>query len=93
MLSINVYLETYVFSRFRFGYGSLGPTEARLLLIGLNLMAGLLTPLPFKFRGVEMTVFDLGGIAVTFIMLGLLLSRAMGNLKELAVDEPPNVVK
>jgi len=56
-------------------------------------MAGLLTPLPFKFRGVEMTVFDLGGIAVTFVMLGLLLSRAMGNLKELAVDEPPNVVK
>jgi len=93
MLSINVYLETYVFSRFRFGYGSLGPTEARLLLIGLNLMAGLLTPLPFKFRGVEMTVFDLGGIAVTFVMLGLLLSRALGNLKELAVDEPPNVVK
>ena len=93
MLSINVYLETYVFKRFRFGYGMLGPTEARIALLLLNLLAGGLTPLPFTFRGVEMTVFDIGGIAVTFVMLGLLLSRAMANLKELARDEPPNVVK
>jgi archaetidylinositol phosphate synthase len=93
MLSINVYLETYVFGRFKYGYGSLGPTEARIALIALNLLAGNWTPLPFTFRGVEMTLFDIGGIAVTFIMLGLLLRRAVQNLQELARDEPPNVVK
>src|SRR5882672_5971747 len=38
MLSINVYLETYVFARFRYGYGSLGPTEARIALLILNLL-------------------------------------------------------
>jgi len=93
MLSINVYLETYVFGRFKYGYGALGPTEARIALIALNLLAGNWTPLPFTFRGVEMTLFDIGGIAVTFIMLGLLLRRAVQNLQELARDEPPNVVK
>jgi archaetidylinositol phosphate synthase len=93
MLSINVYLETYIFGRFKYGYGSLGPTEARLVLLFLNLMAGTLTPLPFHLFGVEMTVFDIGGIVVTFVMLGLLLSRGIGNLRELARDEPPNVVK
>jgi archaetidylinositol phosphate synthase len=93
MLSINVYLETYIFGRFKYGYGSLGPTEARLALLLLNLLAGGLSPLPFHLFGVEMTAFDIGGIVVTFIMLGLLLSRGIGNLRELARDEPPNVVK
>ncbi len=93
MLSINVYLETYVFGRFSYGYGSLGPTEARVFLLALNLFAGAWTPLPFHLNGVAMTVFDIGGIAVSFIMLGLLLSRAMANLRELAIAEPANVVK
>lgn len=93
MLSINVYLETYIFGRFKYGYGSLGPTEARLALLLLNLLAGGLSPLPFRLFGVEMTAFDIGGIVVTFVMLGLLLSRGVRNLQELARDEPPNVVK
>ena len=93
MLSINVYLETYIFNRFKYGYGMLGPTEVRLVLLGLNLLAGGLSPLPFHLFGIEMTVFDIGGLVVTAIMLVLLLGRAKSNLDELARDEPPNVVK
>jgi phosphatidylglycerophosphate synthase len=93
MLSINVYLETYIFGRFRYGYGSLGPTEARIVLLALNLLAGTLSPLPFRLGGIEMTVFDVGGIVVTAIMLVLLFARGKTNLDELARDEPPNVVK
>jgi phosphatidylglycerophosphate synthase len=92
-LSINVYLETYIFGRFRYGYGVLGPTEARLALLFLNLLAGVLSPLPFTVRGVEMTLFDVGGIVVTGIMVVLLLGRAKKNLDDLAKEEPPNVVK
>src|SRR5215217_271458 len=36
-LSINTYLETQVFGVFSLGYGRVGPTEARLGLIALNL--------------------------------------------------------
>src|SRR5919112_476787 len=41
-LSINTYLETQVFGVFSLGYGRVGPTEARLGLIALNvaLLAG-----------------------------------------------------
>ena len=35
-LSINVYLESAVFGVFRLAYGCLGPTEARIILIGCN---------------------------------------------------------
>ena len=93
ILSINVYLETYIFGVFRYGYGVLGPTEARLLLITLNLVALFVSPLPFTLFGVRMTVFDIGGIVVTFVMIALLLRRAFRNLGELAKAEPPNVVK
>jgi len=93
ILSINVYLETYVFGVFRYGYGVLGPTEARLILIALNTIALSISPLPFTIGGVEMTVFDVGGMAITVVMLALLLWRARRNLAELARLEPPNVVK
>ncbi|MBM3496485.1 MAG: CDP-alcohol phosphatidyltransferase, partial [Armatimonadetes bacterium] len=36
VLSINVYLESQVLGDFRFGYGVVGPTETRLILIALN---------------------------------------------------------
>jgi len=93
VLSINVYLETYVFGRFRYGYGSLGPTEARIMLIVLNLLALTVSPLPFTIFGTRLTAFDIGGVAVGLLMFGLLLARAFKNLGELAKLEPPNVVK
>ena len=93
ILSINVYLETYVFGVFRYGYGVLGPTEARLLLIALNTTALFVSPLPFTLLGVGMTAFDVGGIAVTALMLGLLAWRAARNLRELGRLEPPNTVR
>ena len=33
ILSINVYLESFAFNRFSIGYGKIGPTEIRLILI------------------------------------------------------------
>jgi phosphatidylglycerophosphate synthase len=93
VLSINVYLETYVFGRFRYGYGVLGPTEARILLIALNVLALIVSPLPFTLFGVRMTAFDIGGMAIGLLMFGLLLTRAFRNLGELAKEEPANVVK
>lgn len=91
LLSINVYLETHVFGRFRLGHGVLGPTEARLLLIGLNLLVLFWKPLPFSIRGVDFTAFDVVGWAGAGAMLFLLLGRAGGNLRELAALEPPGV--
>ena len=41
MLSINTYLETYAFGVFTLGYGRLGPTEARLVLIAVNTLLAL----------------------------------------------------
>jgi archaetidylinositol phosphate synthase len=89
LLSINVYLETHVFDAFRFSYGNLGPTEVRLILIVLNTIAVTIGPLPFGILGFGATVFDIAGLAAALAMLGMLLLRAIRNLRTLARLEPP----
>jgi len=88
ILSINVYLETHVYGKFRYGYGILGPTEARLILICLNFVALLIGPIPFHVKGIGLTVFDVLGIAASLSMAGLLARRVFRNLADLARAEP-----
>jgi phosphatidylglycerophosphate synthase len=90
VLSINVYLESQVLGDFRFGYGVVGPTESRLILMGLNTAAALLGPVPFKVFGVGATVFDLAGVAAVGGMMLMLSRRVARNLGHLAKLEPAN---
>jgi archaetidylinositol phosphate synthase len=89
ILSINVYLETYVFDEFSFSYGRLGPTEVRVILIGLNTAAFIVGPGQFTLWGIGMTAFDVVGAMIAVAMLLMLLVRASGNLRKLAALEPP----
>jgi len=88
VLSINVYLETHAFGKFRYGYGVTGPTEARIILLALNLLALTIGPLPFHFVGRGVTVFDVLGVAAALSMAGMLMRRVLRNLRQLAQDEP-----
>jgi len=89
VLSINVYLETYVFGQFSFSYGRLGPTEVRLVLILLNTVAIGVGPVPFTLAGYGVTAFDVAGAAASAGMLALLSGRVVRNLRTLAAMEPP----
>jgi phosphatidylglycerophosphate synthase len=89
ILSINVYLESMAFGRFRLGYGYLGPTEIRAVLILLNTALALDLGLDFNILELNMTVFDLIGLGIAGVMIVLLAGRAFGNLRELAKEEPP----
>lgn len=88
ILSINVYLESYAFGRFSIGYGLVGPTEVRLILIGLNTAVALGAGLDFVVAELELTLFDVVGLAIAAAMIVLLLGRAASNLRELARKEP-----
>jgi archaetidylinositol phosphate synthase len=88
ILSINVYLESYAFGRFSIGYGFVGPTEVRLILIALNSVVALGAGLDFVFVDLELTVFDVIGLGIASTMIVLLVGRAWRNLRELAREEP-----
>src|SRR3954469_14805600 len=81
MLSINVYLESQAFGRFSIGYGKVGPTEVRLLLIALNTALALGAPLGFHIAGIGMTAFDVVGLGIAGLMATLLAGRAVKNLR------------
>jgi len=88
ILSINVYLESFAFNRFSIGYGYVGPTEIRLILIALNTVVALGAGLDFVVADVGLTVFDLIGLGIAGTMITLLVGRALRNLRELAKKEP-----
>src|SRR5882757_7411474 len=88
ILSINVYLESMAFGRFRLGYGFLGPTELRLVLSLLSTALAIDLGLDFHVLKLEVTVLDVIGLGIVAVMLTLLTVRVFGNLRELAEEEP-----
>lgn len=88
ILSINVYLESQAFGRFSIGYGRIGPTEIRLVLIALNTALVLGAGLDFGVGDLDLTVFDAIGLGIAAAMLAMLADRARRNLRELARAEP-----
>ena len=88
ILSINVYLESMAFGRFRLGYGLLGPTEIRVVLILLNTALALDLGLDFRLLKLDVTVLDVIGLGIVALMIALLSVRVFGNLRELAKEEP-----
>ena len=88
ILSINVYLESYALGRFSIGYGYLGPTEIRVVLIALNTALALGLGLDFEAFDLNVTVLDLVGLGIAGVMILLVLARGVRNLRDLAKDEP-----
>src|SRR5688500_8140650 len=80
ILSINTYLETHAFGTFTLGYGRLGPTEARVLLIGVNTALAL--------GVIQFGLLDVLGIGLVAAMAAALVVRAARNLKRLAELAP-----
>ena len=88
VLSINVYLETFAFGTFSLGYGRLGPTEGRIALIAVNVALALGAGLDFRFEGLGVSVLDVAVLGIAGVMVALLLTRTLRNLRRLAAQEP-----
>ena len=84
VLSINVYLESAALGVFRLGYGRLGPTETRIVLVIANALLALSRP-----GAVPVMIANGVAAALTLGMLALVAVRMARNLRELAQLEPP----
>ncbi|MFL5817346.1 MAG: CDP-alcohol phosphatidyltransferase family protein [Conexibacter sp.] len=88
ILSINVYLESQALGRFSIGYGKIGPTEVRVLLIALNTALALGLDMRFELLDTGLTGLDVVGVALALGMLLALVARAWRSLREIALEEP-----
>jgi len=84
VLSINLYLEAHVFGVFRLGYGRIGPTETRIVLVLANGLLVLVGSGP-----VVVAIATSAAAALGIGMLALVAARIGRNLGELARLEPP----
>jgi archaetidylinositol phosphate synthase len=88
VMSINTYLETQALGSFSIGYGRVGPTEVRLLLVALNTALALGFAPQVTILGVGLGLLDLAGLALVAGMALALGVRAARNLRALAALEP-----
>lgn len=86
VLSINVYLESTVFGIFKLSYGRIGPTEVRLILIGVNTTLALAATRAWSLD--PAVVANRVLVVVLLAMVGLLVLRFARNLSHLAKLEP-----
>jgi hypothetical protein len=87
-LSINTYLETQALGVFRLGYGRLGPTEARVALLGILVAIAFGAHGSLSLFGQTLTLLDVVGLGAAGARIVAGGARALTNLRVLALREP-----
>ncbi|MES2174295.1 MAG: CDP-alcohol phosphatidyltransferase family protein [Pseudomonadota bacterium] len=88
LLSIHAYLSARVLGEFKLSYLAAGPTELRLLLIGLTIAMMLLGYAPGWFGAVS--GFDLFVGVIGAILVLLFIGQTLTTAKRLALAERPS---
>jgi phosphatidylglycerophosphate synthase len=86
VLSIEIYLATYCVGRFQMSFWGWGPTELRIL-VAIGALTLSVKPIVTIF-GMEMLLFDVGGIVGTAGLIVTAIISAIGNTRRLYAAEP-----
>lgn len=90
MLTINVTINAHLKGEFKLTYAKFGPTELRLVMIGINILFIFIRPLrefrtaPFNICGIETSLkaFDFFAIGVVLILLSMYVTAVLKDLRE-----------
>jgi archaetidylinositol phosphate synthase len=86
VLSIEIYLATYCVGRFQMSFWGWGPTELRILL-AIGALTLFVKPMVTIF-GLQIGLFDVGGIVGTIGLIFTAIVSAIGNTRRLYTAEP-----
>jgi phosphatidylglycerophosphate synthase len=86
VLSIEIYLATYCVGRFQMSFWGWGPTELRILL-AIGALTLFVKPV-VTILGVQMPLFDVGGMVGTAGLIVTAIVSAVGNTRTLYAAEP-----
>lgn len=86
LLSINAFLSVRVLGEMKLSYGTFGPTEIRLLLVGLTL--AMLTFGESEGIWLGMTGYDLFALPIGLILIALFVIQTATTARRLSAMEP-----
>jgi phosphatidylglycerophosphate synthase len=84
LLSVQVYIRTCVKSEFVISYVGLGPTEARLIAIGANMLIYFIGKSTTTLLGVTGTVYDFIVIAIIILLFSISIVTTIKQARILA---------
>jgi archaetidylinositol phosphate synthase len=84
LVSVLVYVRTYVEGVFQISYGKLGPTEVRVILIAINAFLFFFENPSVDLRIVRTTVFDIVVAALAAILFIIFFSTTLRLAREMA---------
>lgn len=84
LVSVYVYVDTYVSGRFKLSYGKLGPTEIRVIAIMLNIVMFFVGVPEVTLSFGTFPVYDFAVLAIALILFGIFLGSAGRRARELA---------
>ena len=84
LLSILVYVRTYVVGEFKISYGRLGPTESRALAVLLNTAMYFFGLQNIMISPVTFSVYDIVVAALALLLLGFFINTATREARRLA---------
>ena len=84
MLSILVYVRTYVAGEFKISYGGLGPTESRVVAVLLNIAMYFFGTQNILFARQTFSIYNIFVAALALLLLGFFLNTAVQEARRLA---------
>ena len=90
VLSVYTYICAIVKDEFRLTYGCLGPTEFRLIIIIFNTLLIYTSwgEISYTLWGITFGIFDICGVAIAAVILGLQTSQWLKDRKRLSEADP-----
>lgn len=84
LLSVLVYVRTYVAGEFKISYGKLGPTESRAVAILLNAAMYFFGMQNIMFGPENISIYDLFVAVIALLLTGLFVNTALQEARKLA---------
>jgi archaetidylinositol phosphate synthase len=84
LLSVLVYIRTYVVGEFKISYGNLGPTESRAIAVLLNIAMYFFGMQNIMLGQAEISIYDLFVAAIALLLTGFFVNTALQEARKLA---------
>jgi archaetidylinositol phosphate synthase len=84
LLSVLVYIRTYVVGEFKISYGGLGPTESRAIAVLLNIAMYFFGIRNITLGRADISVYDLFVAAIAVLLTGFFVNTALQEARKLA---------